>query len=392
MFIQNGKVFVDGEFRELDILIDNGKFVDISKNIKTDEKPINAQDLVIFPGLVDPHVHLREPGGEKKEDLKTGTQAAVAGGFTTVIDMPNNSVPTTTAKRLEEKKKLANEKAVCDVFFHFGTSDSNFEEVIKADPLSLKVYMGRTTGELMLKNPDSLQKHFDNFPKEKPIVLHASDDEEDETENIQHTCENLINAIKFANGRKLHLAHASTKKEVELVLPYDNFTYEIAPHYLFLSKKDLEKLDYLGTVYPPLRSEKNMKELWSVLPKTNCIATDHAPHTLEDKKNGARGFPGLETSMALMLDAYNRNLISLEFIARTMSENPAKLFGLNAGRIEKNAIANLTVIDLKKEWTVKGEDLYTKCKWSPFEGKNLKGKVQSVIYKGNKIFENGEFL
>jgi dihydroorotase len=394
LVIKGGKAFVKGEFIQGDILIEDGIIKEIASGLKGEET-INADGLLVLPGLIDSHVHLREPGGETKEDFRTGTQAAVAGGFTTVIDMPNNSIPTTTKDRLEEKRALAAEKALCDVFFHFGTTDSNFDEVIKADPLSLKVYMGHTTGELMLKEEGSLERHFSNFDADKPIVVHASHHSKNEEENLEKTYKNEEFAIKIAEkyNQKIYLAHVSAAHEVDVFGKYQRATFETAPHYLFLNSQDAERLGDFGTVYPPLRSEETRKGLWGVLEHIDCIATDHAPHTKEDKKAGAHGFPGLETSLSLMLDAYHRNLLDLGWIIERMSSRPADIFNLKGkGRINQGYQADITLVDLKKEWTVKEEELFTKCRWSPFEGRKLKGKVHSVIYKGKKIFEEGEFI
>jgi len=392
--VKNGRVFTLKGFREADILIENQKIVKIGNSLKTDEKSVDASGMLVLPGLIDPHVHLREPGAEQKEDFLTGTQAAVAGGFTTVIDMPNNKIPTITAQRLEEKKKLSAKKAVCDVRFHFGTTDSNFDEVRKANPDSLKVYMGRTTGELMLKEKGSLEKHFSGFDPERPIVVHASDDSSNEEKNLEKTYKNedLARSVAEKYNRKVHLAHVSTPHEVHSFKKYAKATVEVAPHYLFLSSKDEERLGIFGTVYPPLRSEQKRITLWNALERIDCIASDHAPHTVEDKEEGARGFPGLETSLALMLDGHSKGLLDINWAVPAMSENPARIFNLQGvGKIEPGFSANLTIVDPKKEWKVDGTELFTKCKWSPFEGRVLKGKVQSVIYKGELIFEEGQF-
>ena len=181
-------------------------------------------------------------------------------------------------------------------------------------------------------------------------------------------------------------------KLLHLFKKYENATVEVAPHYMFLNSLDAEKLGVLGSVYPPLKSEQKRLTLWNSLERVDCIASDHAPHTVEDKEDGAHGFPGLETSVALYLDAHNKKLLDIHWVIQRMSENPAKIFNLKEkGKIQEGYEGSLTLIDLKKEWTVKGNDQFTKCKWSPFEGKKLKGKVQSVIYKGELIFEEGEF-
>lgn len=394
LVIEGGRVFIDGGFREADILIEDGRISAIGNRLKSDGKPIDASGLLVVPGLIDPHVHLREPGAEQKEDFRSGTQAAVAGGFTTIMDMPNNKAPTITAERLVEKRRLAAEKAMCDVRFHFGTTDSNFEEVRKAKPDSLKIYMGRTTGELMLKEKGSLEKHFTNFDINKPIVIHASDDSPDEEKNLEKTFANEEYARGVAEklDRRVHLAHVSASHEVHLFKRFAKASCEVAPHYMFLSSKDAEGMGPLGTVYPPLRSEQKRLTLWNALDRIDCIATDHAPHTIEDKEDGARGFPGLETCLSLMLDAHHKGLLGIDWAIPRMTENPARIFNLEGlGRIAPGYVANLTLIDMRAEWTVRGSDLFTKCRWSPFEGRVLKGKARSVIYKGELVFEEGQF-
>ena len=248
----------------------------------------------------------------------------------------------------------------------------------------------------MLKEKGSLEKHMMQFNKNNPIVIHASDDSKNEEANLEKTYANeeYARSVAQSHGNRIHLAHVSTSHEVHLFKKFARATCEVAPHYLFLSSKDAERLGKLGTVYPPLRTEPKRLTLWNALDRIDCIATDHAPHTIEDKDEGAHGFPGLETSLALILDAHNKGLLDINSAIPKMCENPAKIFNLDRdmlGKIESGFVANLTLVDLKKEWTVVGSEQFTKCKWSPFDGKKLKGKVQSVIYKGEMIFEQGEF-
>ncbi|NYZ74630.1 dihydroorotase family protein [Candidatus Micrarchaeota archaeon] len=393
LVIRNGTAFIGAKFVRKDILIDDGKISSIGVNLKGDEA-IDATDYLVLPGLIDPHVHLREPGDVYKEDFATGSRAAIAGGFTTVMDMPNNAIPTITKARLEEKTRLAKEKAVCDVLFHFGGTDDNFEEVKKADPQSMKLYLGHTTGNLVLKDPASMEKHFRGFPKERQIVLHACDHSDVEEVNLEKTYATIEGAVASAKkiNRRIHLAHASTGHEIALAKTYGRCTVEVAPHYLFLSTKDAERLGRLGKVYPPLKSEQKKLSLWKALPQADCIATDHAPHTIEDKEKGAAGFPGLETSLALMLQGYERGLLDMEWIIGRMSSNVADIFGLKGrGRLEKGGVGDITVLDPKEEWKVDGTELQTKCRWSPFEGMELKGKVHTVVKDGEPIYQEYEF-
>ncbi len=382
MLILNGKVFVNGKIEDKVIRTDGEILKSITNTAPTDagdEEVINAKGLLILPGLIDPHVHLREPGAEHKEDFKTGTCAAVAGGITTVIDMPNNPIPTITAGRLKEKMQLATQKAVCDVYFHFGTTEDNFEEVKKANPRSLKMYLSETTGDLIIKDKNAIKKHFENFPRK--ILVHA------EGEKLISELATIVET----KGKNLHLTHATTKSELEIVKKI-NATTDVTPHHLFLSKRYEEVLGKLALVKPPLSPEAQRIELWKSLDRIDCIVTDHAPHTLEDKMNGAYGFPGLETSLALMLKAYHEKMISLEEIVQKMAMNPARIFGFqDRGEIAVGKKADLTFVDLRHEWTVKGEEFETKCRWSPFHGWKLKGKVMKVVFRGELIYDE-EFL
>jgi dihydroorotase (multifunctional complex type) len=394
LLIKGGIAFLGDKFEQKDILIEEGRIAAVGNSLAGDDV-IKASGLLVLPGLIDPHVHLREPGDTYKEDFATGSRAAIAGGFTTVIDMPNNAFPTTTKERLDEKIRLAKKKAVCDVFFHFGGTDDNFEEVRKADPGSLKLYLGQTTGGMVLRQPFSLEKHLINFPKDRPVVLHACDHSEDERENIRKTIQTLENSLDLAErlGRRVHLAHASTGKEIQVARRYARCSIEVAPHHLFLSTNDFERLGPYAKVYPPLRSEQKQIGLWSALDKVDCIATDHAPHTVEDKERGAAGFPGLETSLGLMLTGCRRGLLDKIWVTQRMTERVATLFNLpGRGRLEKGFLGDIAIVDPKKKWKVDATQLETKCKWTPFDGMELTGKVHTVIKSGNVLFEKYEML
>lgn len=399
ILVTGGLAFIGGAFVQKDIFIDGASVSSITggsavAGARKADKTIDASGCMVLPGLIDPHVHLREPGDTYKEDFLTGGRAAVAGGFTTVMDMPNNRLPTITKARLLEKERLAKEKAACGVLFHFGGTDSNFAEVRDAAPQSMKLYLGRTTGELMLRDPGSLAKHFASFPRDRPIVLHASDDNPDEEANLERTYANIGNATALASksGRRIHIAHASTGHEITLAKSCASCTVEVAPHYLFLSKSDLERLGPYGKVYPPLRSEQKRIALWKSVERADCIATDHAPHTIEDKEAGAAGFPGLETCLALMMDACSRGLLDRAWVAARMSGSVAGVFGLGGrGRLEAGCTADVTIVDPKAEWKVDGAELETKCKWSPFDGRVLKGRAKTVIKSGNAVYVDNEF-
>lgn len=398
MLITNGNVFFNGKFSELDLRVDGGRIAEIGKNISSDsEERVDARGMIVVPGLIDIHVHLREPGAEYKEDFKSGTRAAIAGGITNVFDMPNNRVPITTAKLMKEKIAIAEKNEKCKIGFYLGAATGNekeWEKIANEKKFAgLKIYMGQTTGSLLIKNDAELESHFSNFDSNRPIVAHAEDQKiletEGRTENAALSAVEKAAKLGKKYGKKIHIAHASTGNEISVAKrKYDKCTVETCPHYLFLDENDWDKLEYRKAVNPPLRNPETRKELWQNLQSIDCISTDHAPHTLEDKQSGASGYPGLETSLALMVDAYNRKLVSMERIIRMMSENPARIIGLNRnGKISEGLVADLTIIDTRKEWTIKEEELETKCKWSPFNGRTLKGKVMKTIVDGKLVFD-----
>lgn len=396
LLIRNGKIYSKSQFSLNDIYIEDGLIKKIAPSIdpKSTDEIINADNLLVLPGFIDPHVHLREPGDTYKEDFVSGGNAAAAGGFTTVIDMPNNSIPTITKEKYEEKISLS-KKAPIDIYFHFGGTSNNFDEIKKANPFSLKLYLGKTTGSLLLTDKSLIERHFTEFPFDRPIVLHACDHTENEEENLQKTNEMVEFCTQLAKklGRKIHLAHVSTKKEVTILKHYESATSEVSPHHLFLSTAHQERLGFISKVYPPLRSPQKNLMLWSALDLIDCIATDHAPHSIEDKEKGSAGYPGLETCFGLFSDAANHGLISWHWLIERISINPAKIFGLtDRGRIEEGLIGDITIVDPRKDWTVDPSVFFTKAKWSPFDGKKLKGKVNKTIKRGKIIYSEEEIF
>lgn len=389
MLVKNAKFFLDGKIVEKDILIEGERIKSLGH---FPGNGLDASGYLVLPGMIDAHVHLRDPGATHKEDFHSGTRAAIAGGITTVLDMPNNSPPTTTLERLNEKRTIASKKAVCDYGFHFGAGTDNFEEVRKAKPGSLKVYMGKTTGDLFLPDEKSIFLHFQNFPKEKPIVVHAEDqatiDSEGRTPLAAQVAVAKAAMLAEKAGRTICIAHASTAKEVELAKKWEKSLVETCPHYLFLNEKKIAQLGNFGKVYPPVRNEAERKKLWGSLDSIDYLSTDHAPHLPEEKEKGAAGFPGLETSLALMLDAYNKKQIKMEWILSRMCENPARIFSIKGkGKIAPGFQADLVFVDLKKEWKVRAEKMQSRCGWTPYEGIALKGKAEKVIFRGELSYD-----
>lgn len=333
--------------------------------------------LLKLPGLIDCHVHLRDPGATQKEDFQTGSKAALAGGFTQILDMPNNPVPTTTLTSLSQKISLAKQKALCDIFFYLGADQDNSAEFAKCESLvkGLKIYMNSTTGPLLIEKQEVLEKIFQYWNKDKPILVHA----EDETVN------KVLDLVETFR-KKVHFCHVSLQSELEAIIKAKKknlpITCEATPHHLFLTEKDVKKLGPLALMKPILRTQKDQDFLWKNLNWIDCIGSDHAPHTIAEKNSDKPpfGVPGLETTLALLMSK-----ISIADIKLRLYDNPKRIFNLET---QENTYIE---IDPKLDWEIKNENLYTKCGWSPFNGFKVKGKVINVVFKGKKIFENCKF-
>jgi dihydroorotase len=388
ILIKNCNILDNGGLISKNIYIKEGKIEDITDvKIKAD-KVIDANSNFVMPGAIDCHVHFREPGFEYKEDFLFGSYAAARGGITTVLDMPNTNPATTTIKLLEEKRALA-KKSIVNYGFNFGSTLSNLAEIKKANNIaSVKVYMDKTTGNLVINDLEAIKKILE---VSKLTVLHA------EGENIKKVIEILEkNNIK----NHIHIAHLSSEKELSFAKGKSikgQITVEVTPHHLFLNSSDLEKHKAFAEMKPSLKSEKDNKVLWNALQngKIDIIATDHAPHTKEEKEsqNFPYGVPGEETMLPLLFDAYNKKKITLKKIVEVCSLNPAKIFKIkNKGQLRIGFDADLTIVDLEKIKTVKGKDQLSKCKWTPFEGKILKGWPVTTLVNGNIVYDNGKIF
>lgn len=332
-----------------------------------------------FPGLIDVHVHLREPGANQKESFETGTRAAVAGGVTYILDMPNNSIPTFTLEALEEKISRVRATAVCDVGFHFGTDGKNtalFATVAaKPEVFGLKVYCNHTTGNFLLDDPHVLEAVFRAWGSEKPILVHAEG-------------EKLAQVAKLAArfGRRLHICHISQKEEVAFVRKAKSdglyLTAGVTPHHLFVTQKHLDLLGPFGDVRPLIRPE-NMSALWEGLKDgtIDVVESDHAPHTKEEKQsdNPPSGVPGLETTLGLLLFAVHEKRITLDDVKKLLFARPKEIFAI------PDQPDTFIEFDPGVPWVVRNEELKTRCAWSPFAGWELYGKVEKVVLRGNQL-------
>ena len=342
---------------------------------------VRSNTIIKLPGLVDIHVHLREPGATQKEDFSTGTMAAIAGGYTQVLDMPNNTPPTTTPEDLDEKKKLAQGRIWCDIGFNFGATlkSTKFFSMVKKNVFGLKLYMSHTTGPLIVETPKEREDIFKAWPGPLPIMVHAQD-------------EVVEVALKLAKKfkKRIHICHVTTN-QIPLIEKSRKdgveATCEVTPHHLFLNQDEIKNLGPLGIMKPPLLSKKDQQKLWDNLDKIDIIATDHAPHTLEEKKTEPvpYGVPGLETTLPLMFKAIADGKLTTERLTEMLAENPRRIFHLPQQK------DTYVLIDFSKTYKIKDMKLFTKCNWTPFADMEGRGEVKRVVIRGKVIFQDGSF-
>ncbi len=405
LLIRGGKIADAAGIHEGDLLVgDDGKILKVGGAMgKAASKVVDATDLLILPGAIDAHVHFRDPEDTSKEDFTTGSASALCGGVTTVMDMPNyRNPPTTTKAAYEAKRAIASKKSLCDYVLRFGASETNFWEAATSGSPQLKIFMTDTGSELSCSK-SAVIKHFRSFPASLPVCVHAEDRELISQGEKKHTSHEQIrsalvsqSACKFVleeaakSGRRVHLCHLSTASEIGMVRKHPNASYEINPAHLYLSLDDLAQMGFQGKVNPPLRDKGEQAKLWSAIGNDTIIASDHAPHLLKHKEAGAPGFPGVGTMLPLMLQAAHQRRLTLQDVVRICSYNPAKEFGLKTkGLLAKGMDADITLVNMKESWKISADNRFSKCGWTPFEGKEVFGKIESVFVRG-KLAYDGE--
>ena len=389
------EILINGEIiEEISENIDESKFKN-NENVRI----IDVEDKLVMPGIIDVHTHMREPGITYKEDFTTGSRACAKAGITTFYDMPNTIPTTTTLENLLEKKKLAGEKSIVNFGFHFGGSkNDNVEEIKKVlkngDANTVKIFMNVTTGEMLIEDDEVLKKVFGNS---KLVLVHA------ENEMIDKAIE-----LNKNYGRGLYVCHIPSAEELKKVInakknnelnTKEHPVYaEVTPHHLFLNteiRESTERNKMLLRMKPELREKSDNEFLWKVINRgeVDTIGTDHAPHLISEKLEKITfGMPGVETSLALMINASNKGKISLEAIQKLMCENPAKIMKIEKrGKLREGFFADIIVVDTQKEWIVGVDDtIESKCGWTPYENWKLKGKNTMTIVNGKIVYENGK--
>lgn len=423
LILKNGKVVFEDGVKVVDIAVKDGKIEKIGANLGTEAEKaseiIDCTGLYILPGVIDCHVHMRTPGLTLKEDFTTGSEACAAGGVTTFLDMPNTVPATTTNEALEDKRNYAKEDSIVNFGFFFGATDNNLDEIKRAKNIAgIKAYFMPKICSVNISNPDIFEKLFE-WGK-KIIAVHA-EDEKILAENLKKfkdsknpAVHSLIKspkcyyeAVKYVlhlakkYDSHVHIVHVSTHDEVEEIKKFknDKVTCEVTPHHLFLTEKAYDDLGNFAKIDPPLRTQEHLDALWQGIDSNviDIIATDHAPHLASEKEKSyseaPAGVPGVETSLALMLDMVNRGRINITKVIKLMCENPARIFGIkNKGKIVEGFDADFTIVDMGEKRRIENQKLFTKCGWSPFNGMELIGWPKITIVNGKKVFENGKIV
>ena len=426
--IKNASIVNEGKIYTSDVLIEDERIKQISKNIDIDaDKEIDASGKYMLPGLIDDQVHFREPGLTYKANIYSESKAAVAGGITSFMEMPNTSPQSLTQALLEEKFQIAEKTSLANFTFFMGVSNNNIDEVLKTNPKTvgaLKIFMGSSTGDMLVDDKKILEEIFEKSPM--LIAVHCEDED-----TIKHNTQLAIEkygenipisehpnirsaeacykssslAVELAKkyNTRLHVFHLSTEKELELFdntipLSKKRITAEVCIHHLWFNEDNYKEKGTHIKWNPAVKKESDRSALFEALlnDKLDVVATDHAPHTIDEKSNtylkAPSGGPLVQHALAAMLEFYKKGKISLEKIVEKMCHNPAILFQVvERGYIKEGYYADLVLVDLDQTWQVKKDNILYKCNWSPFEGYTFSTKVSHTFVNGNLAYENGVF-
>jgi dihydroorotase len=426
--LKNGRIINEGQIFEGAVLIDGQLIEGVYQGDAYPEGVYNEIDLegnILIPGVIDDQVHFREPGLTHKADIYSESRAAVAGGTTSFMDMPNNNPPILTQELLEAKYKMGAEKSLANYSFYMGTSNDNLEEVLKTDPKSvcgIKIFMGSSTGNMLVDNIDTLSGIFSQAGM--LIATHCEDEQtiKDNSEKYMqqfgedisfdkhpeirsaeacYKSSSMAVALAKKHNTRLHVLHLTTAKEMELFtsdipLEEKRITAEVCVHHLSFNDSDYATQGSHIKCNPAIKSAADQQAIIAALKegKIDIIATDHAPHTKEEKSNkywkAPSGLPLVQHSLVQMLEFYHQGEFSLEQIVDKMSHAPAKCFQVEKrGFIRKGYFADLVVVDLNQPWTADQSNTLYKVGWSPFDGKTFKSKVLKTFINGVLVYDNG---
>lgn len=430
VLIKNAQIVNEGIIKKGDVFIQNDRIIEIEDSISVKSSAtqvIDAEGRYLLPGLIDDQVHFREPGLTHKATIETESRAAVAGGITSFIEMPNTVPQATTIEKLEEKFSIAKETSWANYSFMFGGTNDNLDEILKVDEqkvAGLKLFLGSSTGNMLVDNPEVLEEIFsktnllisahceDEATIKKNMEAHLAEYGEDipiEKHPIIRSAEacyiSSSKAIELAKktGARLHVFHLSTEKETHLLsnkkpLVEKKITAEVCVHHLWFTDEDYKTKGTKIKWNPAVKSQKDKDGLWKALldDRIDVLATDHAPHTLEEKNNiytkAPSGGPLVQHALVVLLEMHHKGKISLEKIVEKSAHNPAILFQIkDRGYIRKGYKADLVLVDLVSPWTVNKENIFYKCGWSPFEGTTFKSRITHTFVNGVLTYHNFKF-
>jgi len=428
--IKNAQIVNEGKVFEGDLLIDGSIIVDVDSSISSKSANttiIDAEGKYLIPGVIDDQVHFREPGLTHKANIATESKAAIAGGITSFIEMPNTVPQATTQKQLEQKFDIASKTSYANYSFMFGGTNDNLKELLKTDPRNvagIKLFLGSSTGDMLVDNEKVLEKIFSST---KMLIAVHCEDEETIKNNLLRYLEEFGDDIPVAlhpkirsseacflssskaihlakkTGARLHVFHLSTEAEMKLFtnkipLEKKQITAEVCVHHLWFDERDYKNKGTLIKWNPAVKTERDKEALWKALldDRIDVIATDHAPHTLEEKKQvytkAPSGGPLVQHALPAMLQAHRMGKISIEKVIEKMCHNPAKIFKIEKrGFIRKGYFADLVLVDIASPWTVNRENILYKCGWSPFEGTTFYSKITHTFVNGHLAYNNGKF-
>ncbi len=421
LIIKNGSCFINGKIKEQDIAVKNGKILKIGKISEESKEVYDAKNYLVLPGCIDTQTHFREPGSTDTEDLHSGSRAAIAGGITTVFEMPNTNPPTSNIKEFQRKLDLAKNRMYCNYAFYFGATADNAEDLANLKKLEgccgIKLFAGSSTGNLLVADEKDIEKVFKN--SSKVVAVHSEDEEilninkklikngDVHSHPIWRSVECAMSStrriVRIAEkyNKKAHVLHITTKEEIDFLSQHKgNITFEITPQHLTIYAPDCyNKLGTYAQMNPPIRDKSHYDRLWYAVKNNlnDTIGSDHAPHLKKNKEkeypNSPSGMPGVQTLMPVMLDHVNSGKLSINQLISFVCENPVKIFGIKSkGFIKEKYDADFTIIDMNKKITIKNENIESKCKWSPFNNVEFKGTPVATIIAGKIKMKEGKIL
>ena len=421
LIIKNGKCYIDGELKDVDVAIKDGKIHKIGQTSDEAKETINAEGQTVLPGCIDTQTHFREPGSTDTEDLHSGSRAAIVGGITSVFEMPNTNPPTSTKIEFQKKLDLAKNRMFCNYAFYFGATADNGSELAELENLEgccgIKLFAGSSTGNLLVADEEDIETVFKN--SSKVVAVHSEDEailivnkklikEKDvHTHPVWRSVECAMSStrriVRIANkyNKKAHVLHITTKEEIDFLSQHKgNITFEITPQHLTLYAPDCyNKLGTYAQMNPPIRDKSHYDRLWYAVKNNlnDTIGSDHAPHLKVNKENeypnSPSGMPGVQTLMPVMLNHINDGKLSLNQLINLVCENPVKIFGIkNKGFIKEGYDADFTIVDMNKIIEIKNENIESKCGWTPFDGHKFKGTPVSTIVGGNIKMKDGKII